>query len=1383
MLIYGKIDLNPRRVILPFDVNKPAKQRVQFKATGGDGSFTFSTSNPSLLSITQNGLSESHFERIKEINYELIGSSTMVGTTVKAAIARNPKIFKTAEVLFLPPVKLEIQGFNLETSLNEYIDVHVALFAYHKNEYLPFSACENLQFDVEFSSQIFTIVSMDSDHATKVGSSCRLIKLKGIHTGSSSLTISYRHGDQMFKDEVQLLVHDRLIVFNPESNVIVLPIGSSRNVVYQNGPRKTYNVGSELVKDVQYTKGVIEVHEIQADYQEQRFAYNILCREVGDTKVRLEIYNLLNLDNFIKNSVVIETTVHCVKPRFINLLSLDKLKTSCPIDSKSSLLHVRSMQDALDIEIEVLDQHKRKLNNITSLYIDLIFSQPNGAISHNIVYTRESETDEIDGVPLPKRDFVRTSITEVNVNHKIKAIVKDYEASVLKQFKIRPESPVFGIVKSSGSKEVVTPLIENELDFLSFDSSLLPVTSISVFLAPGLSQRMRLGQGSGHYEIKVKNPSMLDARHDKSSGDLVLSAKQIGETFVEISDKCLKTEPSKLLVQIVSVGRVELSSPDRVEKSKSIEAIVKLFDSNNQLVSIDYKNLDVYQVTEKVFSEKILSIARGSQENLQQGEIRYIIKGNELGETKIVVSSGSVSSTPANIEVFPPLQLVPRNATILVGSTLEITSKGGPKPDSSIIFQIANSDILSIEGSVVEGLKVGKTKVIGRSIGINPTDGSQIVFTEDFIFITVIPLSKVKIRTPLQRLKSGNVMPVSLWAEPDVSPMVLGTLKNLRVRWQIDSPDVVELSDVFANLGVAYGETDAITMRVRGWKQGKARISATVYHGGSRFQAVADVTVFKTLELESPKRIIHNPIIIPPRTTLRLKVNLDETVFEVDEQSDKNIINVSSDGAVKTFDMLGKSLLLATCNDQKLDIPVEVKNVNYIMTSVTTNAQMKGVETHLPKDLNFAISVSLHDNLGNEFSHSFEDIKWKLSNKNAVAVQAGDNSTLLIALLREGSNVLAVSLRDSSGIKYSEDYVKLAVKSTAGVFSKKLLVTTGDLICFESPLSEDFPWYSLNSEVLLMHGSVGRVVAPPSNQKLTVHNGDKNGIFVSYELDVVQPDKVLFQKNFDIFNGETCRGFFTISNHQQTNKQINLITNSREQCGDIDDNFTIDFFSCKLTSNDASEILKKFETVPVFDKSIGSYACEIKALTSLEDITAIARGRTVNLQLEAKLTSGMSDRTDLKLTPAVQITPKSFTTDQLFNQEIAVIGMENILQKVEVTSSHPDNLLLIPLAKTLGRLQYKLKLHNAGAVVDSELFIKVTSPLTQQTVQIPILPPSQPETVDSNSWVVDAMSNVGKIIAIVVIVLTTLGLVLMCQRNRDLDTSGGKNNTQSLFAF
>lgn len=1375
MLIYAKIELNPRLVILPYDVNKPAKQTIQFIASGGDGSFAFSTSNSNILTISTSGLADSHLERVKDLHYDTTGSA--VQTTVKAAMSRNTKIFKTADVFFLPPIKLEIVGYNLETALNDHVDLHIGLFAYYNNAYVPFTACENLRFDSELSNPIFKIVNVNSEQGGKAASACHIIRLKAIGTGSTSVQITYRHGDENLRDEVQLLVHDPLIVFNPESNTIVLPIGSSRNILYQHGPRKSFSTGSELIRNMEFDKTIIDVEEVAAQYQDYRFGFNVLCKKIGDTQLRLEVFNDLNQKNVIKNSAVVITNVHCVKPRFINLLSLEKLKTACPIDGKSSLMHVRSMQEMLDIEIEVLDQQKRKLHNISSLSIDLIFSQPNGAINHNIAFLQETETDEIDGVLVPRRDLVRTSIAEANLNHKIKATVRDYDHKVLKEAGIQPERPSFGIPKSSGSSELVTPVIENELDYLAFDSALLPFTSISVFLAPGISEKVQLGQGSGYFDIKVKNPALLSVQHDKTTSQLILLPKQIGETFVEIGDRCLTTDTAKLHVSIVSVGKIELATLDRVEIGQTIEARVTLFDSNSQLINIDFEKLPVYQLNEKIFNERTLLIALGRQNNLKRGEIRYLITGNELGETKVVVSSGAVSSIPASIQVFQPLQLLPRNATILVGSLLEISSRGGPKPNTNIVYSVENGDILSIDGSVVEGLKVGKTRVVGRSTGINPFDGSVQSFTEDAIFVNVIPLNRIQIRAPLQRIKADNVMPITLWAEPDVSPMVLGSLKNLKIRWQVESPDVLELKDVFEDLGVIYGESDAISMRARGIKAGKCKISVAVYQAGTRFQASTEITVFSNLELVSPRRIAHDPIVVPPRTSLQLKVNLKETVFEVNEQADKNVINVSRDGSLKTFEMLGKGLVVASCNDQKLDIPVEVKNVHYIMTTSLPTGFIRGMQSHLPRALNFRLGVTLHDNLGNQFSHSFEDIQWRLSSKNAIEVRAGENFTLAIGLLRESSNILAVSLLDSTGIRYAEDFVKLAVKGPTGIFAKKLLATTGDIICFESPLAAG-SWHSLSSDVILHGPTVGRVLPTSALQKSSfVRHGDKNGVHINIELDIRQPDRVQFRKSSDVFNGETYRGLFTISNHQQLEKSTNLLANNKSLCFDFNENFAVDFVTCRLTSQDSSDVLKKFETSPVFDLATGSYACEVRTLTNLEDITSLSRSRTINLQLEARLTSGVSDHIDLKITPAVQITPKIISFNKIHDQEVTVTGMEGILSKLELVTSHPDNLSIVPLPKTIGNVQFgerkfKLRLHNAASI-NSEMYVKVISPLTQQIVQIPIVPQAQQEAAQ-DGWLVRIMSNVGKLTALVVVVLTSIALILMCQRNRELDTSGGK---------
>lgn len=68
-----------------------------------------------------------------------------------------------------------------------------------------------------------------------------------------------------------------------------------------------------------------------------------------------------------------------------------------------------------------------------------------------------------------------------------------------------------------------------------------------------------------------------------------------------------------------------------------------------------------------------------------------------MGDTKIVFSIGSgeevVESAPADIQVFPPLRLSPRNGTLVVGSLFQYTSKGGPQPDSNIEYTATSVNI------------------------------------------------------------------------------------------------------------------------------------------------------------------------------------------------------------------------------------------------------------------------------------------------------------------------------------------------------------------------------------------------------------------------------------------------------------------------------------------------------------------------------------------------------------------------------------------------------------------------------------------------------------------------------------------------------------------
>ncbi|TMW43035.1 hypothetical protein DOY81_011882 [Sarcophaga bullata] len=78
--------------------------------------------------------------------------------------------------------------------------------------------------------------------------------------------------------------------------------------------------------------------------------------------------------------------------------------------------------------------------------------------------------------------------------------------------------------------------------------------------------------------------------------------------------------------------------------------------------------------------------------------------------------------------------------------------------------------------------------------------------------------------------------------------------------------------------------------------------------------------------------------------------------------------------------------------------------------------------------MSFVLKVSLHDNLGNEFSHNIEEVnglKYDLSHKDIVDVQIGNNLTIAVNLPRETSNMIAVSLKDATGVQHAENMYKI----------------------------------------------------------------------------------------------------------------------------------------------------------------------------------------------------------------------------------------------------------------------------------------------------------------------------------------------------------------------
>ncbi|KAG4071558.1 hypothetical protein HA402_011712 [Bradysia odoriphaga] len=1378
--VFDRIDLKPRLVILPYDANSPKGQYIQFTATGGTDSFVWSSMHQQLVSVDGNGLGFTKPENLQNlVNFqsEYQHENVQKFGQIKVALAQNEKIYRTGDIYFLPPVKLEIVQYNFETAVNDVVEIHVAIYAKHNKTLMPFFACENLHLKLDFSSEIFISESSQYENSKLSKNACRILTLRANTIGTTQLKVTYNFMNEVLKDEVTLVVFEQLNILNPVLNEIVLPIGTTRHVIYENGPQKMFTIESELVRKIDYNNELVDVEDVQNEFSKDYHIFNVLCKVVGETKLTVDIYNSLSAKNYVPYISQMVTNIYCVKPRFLNLYTTAELRTSCPMKTKKSLMYLQGNSNNLEIGIEVLDAQNRKLMNISSLEFDWKFAQADGHIDDSINHRRQSEDEILTGVSIPVRDYLTVMVSDASKISKIKGSVTSYSWKVLYGLSIDPEVPEFGIQKTPTSA-FKKPLIENELNFLTVNRNLLPFDSISIFIGKNEPERIPVSQGSGYYELTLSDQDIVNVEYDPIKSEIVIKPLRIGRVKVEVSDRCLTTEPSSLFVSVVSIGKIEVMVPDRVEKSKTIDAIVKLYDSMDNVVSVDSNNLQIYELREEVFNTKILNVKLGQQENLNFGEIRYIVTGLELGETKIVFSSGKgeklIRSSDANIQVFPPLRLYPRNSTIIIGSNVQIYSQGGPYPDVNIIYSVQNENVVSMESAVATALKLGETKIIGKCVGINPATGRQIIFSQDSVHINVVPLDKIKIKTPLVRIKSGAVMPATLWGVPDISPMILGTLPRLSVTWSTNQPDVISIFGIFSEAGIDYNSNDMISVRIKALNPGEAKIQAIVVTPTGTQTVSVQVTVFKMLELVSPIHIRDKTILIPPKASINLKANLVDVSYKVADAAN-SIVSVTKDGILVSKDTIGRALIIASSLDQTLSLPIEVKNIHYVLATLdASSVKFKHTETKIPCGLSIFLKVTLHDNLGNEFSHNFGDIntlKHKLSSKEIADIHIGGNYTIGINLPREATGMLAVSLKDTAGVKYAEDFIKLSVAQSHHIFPTQTIFSVGDIICFDSPLTYPANWISTDKAVIEVdnNSGVGRVLAGGSKfgEKVRIVNGDQKHDYYKYELEIREADVIEFMKPHSIFNGENFRGYLILKNHIQNDKISNVFGKNITTCGNsILSETPVNIFTCKLklVNQENTKVLDNFKVVSIFDKHFGSYACEIQLLTSISELISSLKNLELSFELEAQLKNGITDSMALKMVPAINVIPHQISVDQLSQQTITISGLDKVLHSVEVKPSHPSILEITQTAKSHGMLQYTAKLlQSLDSVADEPISIKIISPLTQQAVDVSI----QSNNLIGNqqnlsSHIFNFVMQFGFIISALIILAVTIWVGVFC---------------------
>ncbi|KAJ9594723.1 hypothetical protein L9F63_013997 [Diploptera punctata] len=977
----------------------------------------------------------------------------------------------------------------------------------------------------------------------------------------------------------------------------------------------------------------------------------------------------------------------------------------------------------------------------------------------------------------------RTGVIEVT------ASVVAYQNIMLTLMDIVPEDPPFAITDEKGL--AVSPEIKGSLSLILVNDTIITPNYTTVFNHPRNKAILQINQGSGYYDFVLSTEVVADVNYIESTRIIEVIPKSDGTLKLGLRDLCLQSKPAYAEIQVLGLGSIKLEVPDRVQKSQCVTAIVRLYDTLDNLLPIPNPEfLNLLPLPESgIIGVKLQPVDKKTV--IPLGEIWYVVTGLELGDTilKFSASEGKrdVQSNSVHIQVFPSLKLVPHNVTLIVGSSFQISSRGGPRPDANVEYDVSTPDVANVSLSgVITGVKQGSTIITGRAMGTNKVTGNRVIFSQDSIEVHVIPLKGIRIHTPLKRIRTGATMPI--WADgiPDMlTPLIIGALNPpLKFKWSSSALEVGDIKHVYSNYELDLGEEDMISMRFTAMNPGHTFLKLEVEVPGSITDSTKDTLFRDTIEIEVFEELLlthppypatqHSPLIIlAPYSEVQLQTNRDGLAQEViyslggammsnrNTSSDYSLstvlvdadkfLTVEPNGLLKSHGQKGRGVIMIVAKEpfgiqQILSVTVVVKQIHYIMLTVQNKVRVLDDERLeiIPRGFEVQLQVSYHDSTGSVFTSTRSRIRQRTNRFDFVQLRSGKTNQSLIANMIAGGDTM-LKVWDDQTPTQSADFVKFT--SGEVIYPEKVrmllgskILTVGDIVCFTLPLSNldgvHGKWETSNDNILTLDYSVGlgKVRAPGK----VVVKYLLNSLFTFTELEALPVSSIEFLEpsNKTLINVEQMVPFrvpIVLCNSKSTEKIGNLITRN-ESCPF--DYLASSFpFMCELRFDspvadvDIQDVFAVYQDFHIKD---GTYGCVIIS----SGIPTLNKS-LLNTNFSLHVFSGnvLSKPLKIPFLPAVFVHSRELNlSDSTMGRYLTVSGRPDILKQVQVKPYNTDFVTVGTAEKVDAHSIYFLvKLKDnywQEADLTTPLDVVVISEMTYQYVTVSV----QVRLVGQSSW-------------------------------------------------
>ncbi|XP_070200007.1 nuclear pore membrane glycoprotein 210-like [Littorina saxatilis] len=1273
--IYDPITVEPSYVLFPWDPATRCQHNFTAKAKGGSGEYVWGSSGVSTATV----------------NFQGQISTTGPGkTNVTASDAKNAAHTGSLNVHVLPPSGMNFPPTKVEAAVGSVLDVPLIVSAKVGGRQIDFTDCSQLPLNVTFGDA--TVFERVQGEKRLPERGCTFLHFRAIRQGHTEVTVTYQAAKVFLQASITIAAYNPLKPVDPEIQAVVA-IASSMDVVFQGGPQPWVLDSSKFFHTLKGERSdQITIQQASmTGINRGIHTFHVLCKEFGEQTVTLSVGNGMTAKNQFPVTETASIKVVCAKPVELHLqpiLTQDPSLPPCPVTHETHLPMPVHCKKDLRLQVALTDSSGNRFDNFSSLALDWSVSDTTLATVVHPEFLRSDILTSDEGLLTIRsyqtmKPYGRTGTVVVT------ATISSYKQKYFRAAGVRLQ-------------ERISPKISKSVELLLVEEAVISPDTFSIFNHPSNKVMINVERGSGYFHLAKLESQVLDTSYISRSKSVLVNPLKDGSQSFTVYDLCLDvlTHPTAT-VYVSGVGSIRVTVIDKVEVQKEVRATVQVLDAQGHPLLSSFFTLMGLKLEP---ASDIVTLRPVEGPSGDQVSALYTVHGSVVGHTTLTAtarlpSGQTIFSLPKPIEVFPPLRLEPKNITLIIGAKFQVIAVGGPQPQSTVQFSIANSDISSVSSSgLLEALSLGTTRVVGKAVGVDPLTGASVDYSQDDAIVNVVPLRGIRIYSPLSRLQTGTRMPVyAVGITEHETPFSFGSsIPPLTFAWSVNSREVLHLESVYHGKGVKLSPQDRFAQQVVAKETGHVTVSLEVRAKDGSSQQISrsalrddiQIQVFDKLQLTNPPTC-DGQIRLTPNTETVIKTNRDAAAFVsysvVSQNGDVPTVRVGESGQLVSGPIPGRAVVHVTAQEefginQTLVFLVKVKPVSYLMLNLDTSMKTSGaLLPAVPVGVTLQFSVSYHDDVGETFYATNVQLGIRCSRYDLLHVSNGAfNNSLVVRAAEEGQTTLKVWDKRNPWVA---DYISIPV--SPAITPAHAVLALGSTMCFNTPIvttrGDTGDWHSEGGAVQVdTETGVAQAVAVGHSILTYAVTAD---IVTNTEVTVIPVEQIKVKHTVKHLttNPDATSPFISVVFTAPSAIKGNNWSPSTEE-KKLEYMSPIIPFTCDLhlTNHQAeTSVADIFVAHAKFDPSSGEHGCWIQSVASPHTLQSVATLQSgVELQITLPGMAGQhevqSDVASLDLLPAFHVyNAELHLTTMSPLGSIRVATVTRVMEHIQVTASDP----------------------------------------------------------------------------------------------------------------